>query len=587
MAVLSATWQALLITSMMLITIGTFCHPNIVIETKFGPVRGLTQEILNTNGPIKAIDKFLGIPFAASPTGKLRFAPPRPHEGWNSTVYDATYFRSICMQLIDHYYASIRLAWEGFSENNISEDCLYLNVYTPHNASKSSKRFPVLAYIHGGGFFAGTPIQVVTPGEYLPLREIILVTIQYRLGPFGFLSTGDAAAPGNYGMLDQVEALRWIKENIISFGGDPSHITLFGESAGGASVNLHLLSSLSEGLYQRVITESGTDLAPFAFAEKSVVSRSSRKLALRLNCSTKDKREMIECLRQKDAGEIVKFASSGIFYPVVDENFLIDSPINLRKMGKFKKVPLIAGFVSNEGSFLLDNSVKQYNQAMMRREINDIVSRLKYTTDPNLLADAMEFQYTPWPDQTDSSKIRKAIIDLFTDYFVVAPTHASLLFQSNYSSTWLYEFRHRSVFSDKEGWQGVAHGDITAYVFGVPLLNASLPHPYTAVDRNVSDMLVTLYTNFVKFGRVMPYPLFYSIEWRKFTRSDRAYLVIQQNPEMAKNYHPSRIAFWNDYLPKMSSFLFHCEVSNRANDKSSWDVLIAALVAVVWVLSYH
>ena len=546
----------------------------LVIKTKLGSIQGVTQVIPNAHGPVKAIHKFLGIPYATAPLGILRFAPPQPHKGWpKSAVYEATSFKSICVQMIHHYNVSIRQAWDGFSEkDNISEDCLYLNIYTPLNASNSSELYPVLAYIHGGGFFAGTPIQVVSPGEYLPLRGIILVSIQYRLGAFGFFSTGDSTSPGNYGMLDQVEALRWIQENIVSFGGDPSRVTLFGESSGGASVNLHLLSPLSKGLFHRIITESGTDLSPFAFHDNSGVSRSSRQLAEKLNCAVaKNTDHMLQCLRSKDALEILKSATDGFFYPVVDKRFLHDSPINLRKAGKFQKLPTIAGFVSDEGSFLLGTALKEYDETVFRSNIEiHIINSMAHSAERKpLLVDAVLFQYTHWPgNNNNSSKIRQSLIDAFTDYFVVAPTHASLAFQSLYSPTWLYEFRHRSLHSPKEDWEGVAHGDITAYAFGVPLLNLSLPHPYTEADRNISDFMVTVYTNFVKDGVTTPEPL-YGVEWKKFKPIDQAYLRIETKPQMARNFAPLKVAFWNDYLPGLSKSVMNCKGSDIRGTKSA------------------
>ena len=569
-----------------------------LIITKLGSIQGVTQVISNAHGSAKAIHKFLGIPYAIPPIDSLRFAPPRPHKGWGETVYQATSFKCICMQLIHHYNSSIRQAWDGFSEqDNICEDCLYLNIYTPINASKSEQRYPVLAYIHGGGFFAGTPVQVVSPGEYLPLRGVVLVCIQYRLGSFGFFTTGDSTAAGNYGMLDQVEALRWIRENIESFGGDPTRVTLFGESAGGASVNLHILSPLSKGLVHGIITESGTDLSPFAFNDNSVVSWSSRNLAEKLNCGLKKTDQMLRCLRSKKASEILQFATNGNFYPVVDKHFLPDSPRNLRKAGKFQKLPTIAGFVSNEGSFLLDSSLKEYDTNIFKEYIKGhiIDSMVDYADRTSLLVDAVLFQYTHWPrNSSNSSKIRQSLIDALTDYFVVAPTHASLVYQSQFSPTWLYEFRHRSKHSPKRNWEGVAHGDITAYVFGVPLLNLSSPHPYTDADRNISDFMVTAYTNFVKFGEKMPERV-YGVEWRKFMPSDQVYLRIEATPHMAKNFQPLKIAFWNDYMPQLSESILKCLDPETAGTTSvahtkkfnCWESFLIIFIVNIWVLTWQ
>lgn len=569
----TASCELFLLSRIALLMAAVQAHdPNALVITQLGSIQGLTQVISNAHGSEKAIHKFLGIPYAVAPLGSLRFAPPKAHKGWRDTVFEATSFKSICMQMIHHYNTSIRQAWDGFSEtDNISEDCLYLNIYTPVNASKSRKPFPVLAYIHGGGFFAGTPIRAVSPGEYLAIRGIILVTIQYRLGPFGFFSTGDSNAPGNDGMLDQVEALRWINKNIEHFGGDPSRITLLGESAGGASANLHLLSPLSRGLFHRVITESGTDLSPFAFHDNSGVFQSSRRLAEKLDCAdVKDTDLMLKCLRSRKAQEILQFAGGGFFYPVIDKRFLLDSPINLRKAGKFQKVPTMAGFVSDEGSFLLGSSSQKFDRSSFRRNIEMyIVNSISHSAKRQpLLVDAVLFQYSHWPEtNNNSTKIRKSLIDAFTDYFIVAPTHASLTFQSQNSPTWLYEFRHRSKHSPKRAWEGVAHGDITSYVFGVPLLNRSVPHLYTEEDRNISDFMVSAYINFVKDGVPSPEHAF-GIEWKNFDPRNQAYLRIEAIPHMAKNFQPQKVAFWNDYFPKLYKSVMRCEGHDVSSTKS-------------------
>ena len=185
--------------------------------------------------------------------------------------------------------------------------------------------------------------------------------IQYRLGPFGFLTTGDSAAPGNFGMLDQVAALQWVKDNIKGFGGDPDKVTIFGLSAGGTSVSLHLLSPLSEGLFHQAIAESGVDLSPFAVQPVSFGLRFANELAGNLDCPTNDHSELITCIRQKQAKEI-QDASDSITYryydylrwaPVVDNIFLRDTPRNLRKKEDFQKAKFMIVFNSQEGGSTL------------------------------------------------------------------------------------------------------------------------------------------------------------------------------------------------------------------------------------------
>ena len=358
-------------------------------------------------------------------------------------------------------------------------------------------------------------------------------------------------------MLDQVEALKWINKNIETFGGDPSRVTLLGESAGGASANLHLLSSLSQGLFHRVITESGTDLSPFAFHDSPGVSQSSRDLAEKLNCTDVNTDLMLKCLRSKKAKEVLKFTGGGLFYPVVDNHFLADSPINLRKAGKFQKLPTLAGFVSNEGSFLLGPSPQEFDKYLFRSSVEMyIVNGISHSEKRKpLLVDAVLFQYSHWPcSKNNSSIIRQSLIDALTDYFIAAQTHASLAFQSRYAPTWLFEFRHRSFHSPNKAWEGVAHGDITPYVFGVPLLNRSVSHPYTEA-------------NFVK-GVPLPVSS-YSTEWRNFKPYDQAYIRIEATSHMAKDFQPLKVAFWKEYFPQLCKSVMSCEGHDIAATKSS------------------
>ena len=228
---------------------------------------------------------------------------------------------------------------------------MYLDVYSPNVTSS----LPVLVYIHGGSYELGT--AVLFPSDILALHGVVAVVIQYRLGPFGFLTTGDSAAPGNFGMLDQIEALKWVKENIENFGGDPSKVTIFGLSAGGTSVALHLLSPLSNGLFHQAIAESGVDLTSFSIQPVSYGLRFAKELAEKLDCTTSGHEAMVDCLRERK-GEDIQKASNSINYkfydylrwaPVVDNHFLLDTPANLRKKGDFEKLKLMISFNSQEG----------------------------------------------------------------------------------------------------------------------------------------------------------------------------------------------------------------------------------------------
>ena len=191
---------------------------------------------------------------------------------------------------------------KSFAPNfTYSEDSLYLDVYSP-NISLS---LPVLFYIHGGGFEFGTALTY--PSDLLALHGVVVVVIQYRLGPFGFLSTGDSAAHGNFGMLDQVEAFKWVKANIEHFGGDPSKVTICGLSASATSVSLHLMSPLSAGLFHQAIAESGVYLSPFAVQPPPLGLHFAKELAEKLDCATNDHSTMLACTRAKRRGHTESF----------------------------------------------------------------------------------------------------------------------------------------------------------------------------------------------------------------------------------------------------------------------------------------
>ena len=357
----------------------TFCAflPRVsplVVATKYGKIEGLAVSFPNATGSFKSVSKFLGVPFASPPIGELRFKAPQPPKEWKPIVRPAKKHGDICLET-GQYAKFFEALYKYFLPDPVySEDCLYLDVYTP-NVSLS---LPVMVYIHGGGYQLGT--TVMHPSDILALQGVVVVLIQYRLGPFGFLTTGDSAAPGNFGMLDQVEALKWIKENIENFGGNPSKVTIFGVSAGGTSVSLHLMSPLSKDLFHQAIAESGVDLSPFAIHPVSFGLNHTEVLAEKLKCTTSDHNAMVTCIRQKDASEIKEAADSvnyevGADYlqwaPVVDNNFLHDTPRNLRAKKEFRKVNLMIGFTSQESANSLPITAKSFG---LVQDVNDGVS---------------------------------------------------------------------------------------------------------------------------------------------------------------------------------------------------------------------
>uniref|UniRef100_A0AAX7UV00 Carboxylic ester hydrolase n=1 Tax=Astatotilapia calliptera TaxID=8154 RepID=A0AAX7UV00_ASTCA len=225
-----------------------------VVHTKLGSLKG---EYVSVKGKETGVHAYLGVPFAKPPLGpSLRLAPPQPVGGWEG-VRDATKQPPMCIQSKETVLDLVDKLGTALVEiPDISEDCLYLNIYAPANRAKNAK-LPVMVWIHGGGFALGSA-STYDGSALAAYQDVVVVLIQYRLGLLGFLSTGDEHISGNFGLLDQVEALKWIQQHIHNFGGDPGLVTIFGESAGGVSVSLLLLSPLSDGLFHRAIAESGT-----------------------------------------------------------------------------------------------------------------------------------------------------------------------------------------------------------------------------------------------------------------------------------------------------------------------------------------
>ena len=293
-----------------------------------------------------AVHSYKGIPYAAPPVGDLRWKPPQPAKPWKG-IRVAKSFPATCPQ---------PLPLAGPPQ---SEDCLGLNVWTP--ARSASDKLPVMVWIHGGGFVIGASSQTVYDGEPLAAQGVVLVSLNYRLGILGFLAHPSLSAEspqgvsGNYGMLDMIAALQWVKRNIGAFGGDPQNVTIFGESAGGSAVCLLMVMPQAQGLFQKVIAESAWGMyRPISHLKESWYGRiPMEKYGVKLGPD-------LAALRSKATAEVLKLAplslggdaadQGEIFFPVVDGYVLPDDPARLFSSGKFSNVALMAGTNADEGT---------------------------------------------------------------------------------------------------------------------------------------------------------------------------------------------------------------------------------------------
>ncbi|XP_065220403.1 venom carboxylesterase-6-like [Planococcus citri] len=336
-----------------------------IVSTENGKLSGV--KLLSRNGtPYLA---YFGIPYAKPPTGDLRFQPPQDPDSWDG-IRNEILPKQKCLQY-DRFYIS-----QGIGG---SEDCLYLNVFTP--IVNVDLNLPVMVCIHGGAFFRGDSADCFP--HYFMDEEIVVVTFNYRLGILGFLSTADEVLPGNYGIKDQVAVLRWVKKNIKNFGGDANRVTIFGQSAGGASVHLHMYSPLSKGLFHRAISQSGSATVPWAVAPAAMARNKTFTLAQLTGCPLTCVQDLVLCLKKLPGEDLVQMFPKFFMWhyvPLVSFSVVVEPELEgafLTKKPEFgeelHQVPWITGITSGEGAFavaeFLSNGgggIKEFNVDYVR-----------------------------------------------------------------------------------------------------------------------------------------------------------------------------------------------------------------------------
>lgn len=435
--------------------------------------------------PGSTILSFKGIPYAAPPIGDLRWKEPQPITPWEG-VRPAVSFGSRCMQA--PIYPDM-----VFRDQAPSEDCLTLNVWTP--SIKPGIKLPVMVWIHGGGFQAGASSEPRQEGENLARKGVVLVSVNYRLGFFGFLALPELSAQseysanGNYGLLDQVAALKWVKQNISAFGGDADNVTIFGESAGSFSVSYLMASPLAKGLFQKAIGESGSGLGGKTLNALSLKEQEAKGAeALTKLIGTTDPKD----LRAKSAQELLSLLAKEpslaySFIPCIDGYFLPQLPSAIYRAGKQAHIPLLAGWNRDEGGGIA---------AFAKRNIT--AASFKETAAKDFEEKAEQF-LTYYPAKTDAEAIASAK-DLAGDRFIALATWKWLEAHATSGESPVYRYRFdQAPPPDKyhpEG-SGAYHSSEIEYVFGN---FASKPAAWTALDRQVSEQMMNYWTNFAKTG---------------------------------------------------------------------------------------
>jgi para-nitrobenzyl esterase len=436
-----------------------------------GEVRGVVKD---------GIASFKGIPFAAPPIGELRWKPPQPVGPWTG-VRNADAFGPAPMQ--DARFAAVM---NGGAAPQLSEDCLYLNVWTP--AKVARERLPVMVWIYGGAFAMGMTSSPFYDGTRLAQRGVVLVSIAYRVGPLGFLAHPQLCAEGEgasgcYGIQDQVAGLRWVKENIAQFGGDPSRVTIFGESAGGISVSMLTVVPAAKGLFQRAISQSGGSMAPVkTLAIEAGVNVPSLKLAEEMGGRFLGKLGAadIKAARGLSAEDVQKGAAGmGMFWPVADGKTLPGDQYELFEAGKFNDTPILIGTNSDEGAMFVRAGA---TAAGFEKQIRDGYGPA---------ADGILQAY---PHASDAETF-KSTKDLFRESAFAwhTWTWAKLQTRKGKSKAFVYYFDHRTPGSP----DGASHAAEIPFVFGNLGLFGAEPRPQ---DIATSQLMGFYWVNFATSG---------------------------------------------------------------------------------------
>jgi para-nitrobenzyl esterase len=492
------------------------------VATDAGKVRGVLI------GADRDVVAFKGIPYARPPVGDLRWRGPQPAEKW-AGVRDCFQFGNACPQRIDSVLKSIpQMALDA----PISEDCLYLNVWAPSKAAGA--KHPVLVWIHGGGFTTGAASQPLYDGELLARRGVVLVSMNYRLGALGFLAhpalskESEYHASGNYGFLDQIEALKWVQRNVTAFGGDPQRVTIFGESAGGGSVLCLMVSPLARGLFHNAVVQSagGGPMTPLRSTTADQPSAEKQGMELAAKCGLAPEADAA-ALRKLTPEELIK-ATGGrepsptpgfklgrqpAVGPIADGYALTQSVDAAFAAGKESGVPMIIGQTRDEVTLFMTLISPPKSVADFRLKLDEA------------FAPQVSEVAALYPVENDKA-VRDATGQVFTDMLWGAPIrHLARLHAANGRPTYRYVFSRTSK-QFPLSMMKAHHGCELAFLFGRP----AMPDD---VDKQVVDVVQVYWVNFATKGDPNGGSL---VKWPRYAAGTDALVEIENGVEVREHY---------------------------------------------------
>ncbi|KAI1723263.1 carboxylesterase family domain-containing protein [Ditylenchus destructor] len=508
-------------------------EPPPIAQTSNGPVEGKRLRITGTSEPNKYVNVFLGIPFAKPPIGELRFKKPEPLDVTWSAPLPAKRYKSRAIQK-DFVWDRMELMVGK------SEDCLYLNVIAPGwqpDPNTFPKGFAVMVYIHGGGFVIDSAVKYdyTRIARTLVRHDVVVVTIQYRLGFLGYFSTGDDNCPGNCGLWDQLMALKWVKNNIANFGGNPENITVFGQSAGAASTDLLSISPLSRDLFQQVILMGGSAETIWAVSSKELLIEYCRQKALSLGFqrtgqsaewSPEENSDLMKFLRSLPAA---KFEMTMIgdriiieemrvpLTPIIDGEILPKSISELRK--EAPPIRAMAGVTKHEGLLFLALGFQRTNTKFLtyceqrasellekskeRGNVNEVIQMP--LTDTITMATFRDLYGLTDLMRKDKKAVQYACVTIMSDLInnLSLQNYCDKMSQYTKSTVYRYIFEHFNPSSSRAlnpllPFIGATHCTELIYIFDINVFVT--PWRRNSADRRVLDLTTRMWTNFAKFG---------------------------------------------------------------------------------------
>jgi carboxylesterase type B len=497
------------------------------VASKLGSITGETKSV-TFQGNKYQVDRYLGIPYAKPPTGDLRFQPPQPFGPFSET-YNAVDFGASCPQPIYPFMPV---------EKKTDEDCLFLNIYVPRQKPDEPSGHAVMFFIHGGGFSIGS--GVIYDGAVLSsVGNVIIVTINYRLGLLGFLDIGNEKASGNFGLLDQHLALQWVNENIDAFGGDKDRVTIFGESAGSMSVAMQMLYPSNKGLFRNGITQSGALSLPFPglYVENNIDA--AKYYAKNMSCTVDTLADVINCLKEASHENIIRIVQDAMdsggmdaaysvsTAPTIDGKFIRHSPEEMLQKAEtetceelkfFRSIRLMNGVNGNEGAsalLMLGDAENLDDLEITREQMNTehIPGTLAFLYGNKTVSDVvnqlMISEYTDWENPDDPKRLREQMINLYGDIYFNAPCVEMSRVHANETDveSYVYNFLPRldKPLLPLPKWVKYAnHGDELGPVFGYNfdpqvLFNISEYTP-PEWELDLSNRIMKYWTNFAKTG---------------------------------------------------------------------------------------